>query len=122
MHKNNMPKKHKFAIENNSRFSSVKALSCEDEEKYDNDDFEEEDDICDMMDNFNQDAMSDFMTGIIEAVNNQMTLTNELTKVVVGKSTKEMNAEEIFEVFKKAALVVAEASPLKNLMKNFPTE
>ena len=121
MNKNNMPKKHKFGIENNSRFSAVKALSCEEEEEYDDDDFEE-DDICDMMDSFNQDTMSDFMTGVIEAVNNQMTLTNELTKIVVGKNTKEMNAEEIFEVFKKAALVVAEASPLKNLMKNFPTE
>ena len=120
MHKNNMPKKYKFAIENNSRFPSAKALSCEDEEEYDDDDFEDDDDcdICNMMDSFNQDTMPGFMTGVIEAVNNQMTLTNELTKIVVGKSTKEMNAEEVFEVFKKAALVVAEASPLKDLMKS----
>lgn len=122
MNKNNMQKKHKFEIENNSRFSAAKSLSFEDEEEYDDDGFEEDGDICDMMDSLNQETMSGFMIGIIEAVNNQMTVTNELTKIVVGKSTKEMNVEEVFEVFKKAALVVAEASPLKDLMKNFPTE
>lgn len=51
-----------------------------------------------------------------------MTLANELTKTVVGKSTKEMSAETIFAIFKHAVAVIAEASPLKGLMQNLPTK
>ena len=117
-------KKYKFGIENNPRPSEGKDLSRWDEEEYDDDYFDEEDDDCAMYDtdSFSQDAMSDFMTNMIEAANHQMTLTNELTKIVVGKSAKEMGADEIFAVFKKAAMIVAETSPLKELMAKPPTK
>lgn len=62
------------------------------------------------------------MISMVDAVGHQMTLTNELTKIVVEKSTKEMSAEEIFVIFKQAAAVIAEASPLKELMQNLPTK
>jgi hypothetical protein len=124
MNKKNMQKKHKGGTADNSRPSAVKALSSWDEEEYDDNDFGAEDDdaMCNMMDSFNQDAMSDFMISMIEAANHQMTLTNELTKIVVGKSTKEMNADEVFAIFKKAAVVIAETSPLKDLMEKLPTK
>ena len=117
-------KKHKFGVEDNFRSSAGKALFREDEEEYNDGDFcdEEYGCECDMMDSFNQDAMSDFMISLIEAADHQMTLTNELTKIVVGKNTKEMNADEVFAVFKKAAVIITESSPLKNLMEKLPTK
>ena len=74
------------------------------------------------LNDFDQDTMSDCMLGMIEAAGHQMALANELTKIVVEKSTKEMSAETIFAIFKQAAAVITEASPLKGLMQNLPTK
>lgn len=64
----------------------------------------------------NDEAIAGFMHGIIEASNNQMTLAVELTKLVVNKSTNNMNEDEIFVVFKKASDVIANSTPMKGLM------
>ena len=73
--------------------------------------------MCDDMCDSSEDAMAGFMISAINAASHQMTLTSELTKIVVENNAKKMTTEEIFAVFKQAAQVVAETSPLKNLIK-----
>lgn len=65
----------------------------------------------------NDEAIADFMHGVIEASNNQMTLAVELTKLVVNKNTNNMNAEEVFSVFKKASDLIANSTPMKGLLE-----
>jgi hypothetical protein len=61
-------------------------------------------------------TMAGMMSGMLEASNNHMMLALELTKLVVGKNTsKDMNEEEVFSVFKKALGVITESFPLKAL-------
>jgi len=56
------------------------------------------------------------MICIIEAVNHRMTVTNELTKLVLNKNPNDMDSKEVFAVFKEAATVVNEIYPLKDFM------
>jgi hypothetical protein len=61
-------------------------------------------------------AIAGMMSGMLEASNNHMMLALELTKLAVGKNTsKDMNEEEIFSIFKKALGVITENFPLKAL-------
>lgn len=65
-------------------------------------------------------AMTGVMHGLIEASNNHMTLAIELTKLAVEKhSSKEMNEDEVFSIFKKASEVIADSFPLKALWEKF---
>ena len=81
---------------------------------------EEDDfDFSEMLDSSYDDsdeAMAGMMSGMLEASNNHMMLALELTKLAVGKNTsKDMNEEEVFSVFKKALGVITESFPLKTL-------
>jgi hypothetical protein len=97
MAKNTMLKKHK-EVEDDLDFSGMFDQSYDDE------------------------AMAGIMHGLIEASNNQMILAIELTKLAVEKiSSKDINENDVFSIFKKATAVISESFPLKELMENLPT-
>ena len=69
---------------------------------------------------YDDELMAGVMNGMIEASNNQMSFTIELTRLAVEKSTvKDMNEDDIFSIFKKASGVIAESFPLKGLWEKF---
>jgi len=93
MAKNNALKKHEV-LEDDFDFSEIMGSSYDDE------------------------LMTDVMSSMIEASNNQMILAIELTKLAVEKnSAKDLNEDDIFSIFKKASGVIAESSPLKTLLE-----
>jgi len=87
-----------------------------DDNEYNEDDFDDEENMSETLDHHSQRAMSTLMASIVEATNHRMTLTNELTKLVVNKNPDRMGAKEVFAVFKEAAAVIAETYPLKGFM------
>lgn len=121
MHKNIPSEKHKHGIASDCGCSQKNDISFDVDDE-DDDDLEDadnnyDDDMFDeMSEHPSQKVMSHFMTSIVEAINHRMTLVNELTKLAVSKTTKDMDAKEVFAVFKEATTVINEAYPLKNLM------
>lgn len=67
----------------------------------------------------NDEALAGMMVGLIDASNHQQKMAIELTKLVVEKSTENMDEEKIFLTFKQASKVVIENFPLKELWETF---
>lgn len=68
-----------------------------------------------MESSYGDEAINGMMGNVIEASNHQMRLAFDLTKLVVEKSSENMNEEAIFLAFKRASKTVAENLPLKAL-------
>lgn len=68
-------------------------------------------------DSYDQEAMVDVMSGMLEASNNQMMMAIELTKLIVANSPAKNMEEHVFSVFKKATKVIGKNFALKNIME-----
>lgn len=66
---------------------------------------------------FNPDeSMGELIHGIIDAGKHQQSMAMELTKLVVSQqSSANLSEESIFSIFKRAAKVVTETFPIKEL-------
>jgi hypothetical protein len=69
--------------------------------------------------NPDNEVMAGIMHGIIEGSNQQQQIAIELTKLVVQKSSEQMNETDIFSTFKRATQVVSEQTPLKEFWEQF---
>ena len=80
-------------------------------------DFSDSDDLDNNLDSeYHDELMTNMMGQMIDASNNQLLLAVELTKLALKKNTaKEINEDDIFSTFKKAAATVSESFPLKKL-------
>lgn len=76
---------------------------------------EEDFDFAEFMESGGGEAFSDIMNSLLEAGKHQMTISLELTRLVVESTSKEMSEEKVFSTFKQAAKVVSESFPLKEL-------
>lgn len=76
-------------------------------------------DFSDDMESPGDEVIAGFMSGLIEASNNQLRVAIELTKLVVEKSAGNMSEENVFSAFKRATKVVTESIPLKELWEKF---
>lgn len=80
--------------------------------KYDeSDDF----DFSDEMDGAGDEVIAGFMSGLVEASNNQVRAAIELTKLIGEKSSGNMSEEQVFSAFKKAIRIISESIPLKEM-------
>lgn len=87
---------------------------CEHDHDHDHD-HDEDFDFDDMMDepSYDNAVMANIMTTMVDATNHQLNRAIDLTKVVVEKVDKNMSEEEIFNIFNKAADMIAERFPVK---------
>ncbi len=69
-----------------------------------------------LVDSPDEEAMAGMMGGLLEASQQQLQIAMELTRLVVEKNAAEsLKEKDIFAVFKRAAKVVADSSPMKEL-------
>jgi hypothetical protein len=73
-------------------------------------------DFSGLPDLYADEEVTGFIGNLLVASNNQLQVAVALTKLVVEKSTDNMNEENIFSLFKRATQVVAESIPLKELL------
>ncbi len=86
------------------------------------DDFEGFDYIDEMHDHCD-DGMADMMSSLISASRDQMAAAIDLTTLVIDASGSDsMKEEQVFALFKRASAVIAENSPLKDLLTQFGGE
>jgi hypothetical protein len=76
-------------------------------------------DFSDEMNTPGDEVIAGFMSGLVEASNNQLRVAIELTKLIVEKSVGNMSEKDVFSVFKKATKVVTESVPLKEMWEKF---
>jgi len=82
------------------------------EEMFDFEDYEEFDDSS------NNELMAGFVSGMLEASNNQAKIALELTKLIAEKTPSDKIDEEfVFSTFKKSTKVVSENQSLPELLK-----
>ncbi|MFA5959978.1 MAG: hypothetical protein WC785_05630 [Tatlockia sp.] len=68
-------------------------------------------------DSYDQEAMVDVMSGMLDASNSQMMMAIELTKLIITNNPMKTTEEDVFSVFKKATQVIGENFALKNIME-----
>ena len=83
------------------------------------DDFEDFD-YFDDMDESCDDGMADMMNCLIGASRDQMAAAIDLTTLVIdANGADSMNEDQVFAIFKRASTVIAENSPLNELLNQF---
>lgn len=64
--------------------------------------------------------INEMFCGFVEASNNQIMQAMELTKLIVNKNPDPISADKIFDLFSKSMEVIANNTPMKDLLERFP--